>query len=620
MRTPTTLLSVLPIAVLAAACLIPATLPAQLATGYVQVDGQTPQAPQFDTSTEHLNAVVVSSIDGKPIARVLVTSLDRRLAVMTDSEGRFSFDYHRLVLPTGDPRTQLAGSSTPLRAYAGMGGNFGMGVNSVPLQFQVRKPGYITNTITLQIPSAKPDTTEPTLQLKIVPAGFILGHVDPDNGEPPPLGISVQLRRRMVQNGAAMWMTAAGAQVSASGEFRFADLAPGDYKLMTTAWTGSSASRLPRPDSVPGLTPIYYPDATDPEAAGLLHVGPAETVTARLTPRSTTFYRVTIPIAGAESSQGAGVTLQPDSSGLFLGFNSQAHEVEGYLPSGSYNARVTLFIRPAGGAPAPNPGGPMRMIGMGGQPQTSSALAHIEVGRAPVHLAPVTPLPGFEIPVSVRRDFTAQQNSPNGPNGPQFGHGGPAVFLNLTPVDSNGGGATLAPLQPGDSEDNLKLQNVTEGVYRVQVQSTMGGYVASATSGTTDLLRDPLTVTGAGSPFPIEIILRDDAASLTGSVEVNSTASSPSPSDGAPIYILGIPLDRPEGNPLFSFAMQQNQFQLGMIPPGHYLFLASHRQLFQDVEYRNPDVLRDLMTKGTAISLSAGQKAEIQLPLMPEEN
>jgi hypothetical protein len=616
MRTPTTLLSVLPVAVLAAACLVPAPLPAQFVTGSVQAQTPQAQAPQYDTNTEHLNAVVVGSIDGKPVARVLVTSLDRRLAVMTDSEGRFSFDYHRIVLPTADPRTQLGGS--PLRSYGMMGG-FPGGINSLPLQFQVRKPGYITNNVTLQIPTTKPDTTEPTLQLKIVPAGFILGHVDPDNGEPPPPGISVQLRRRTVQNGAAMWMSTSGAQVSATGEFRFADLAPGDYKLMTTAWTGPSA-RLPRPDSVPGLTPIYYPDATDPEAGGLLHVGPAETVTARLTPRSATFYRVTIPIAGAEASQGANVTLQPESSGLFLGFNSQSHEVEGYLPSGSYNARVTLYARPAGGASAPNPGGPMRMIGMSGQPQTSSAVAHIEVGRAPVHLAPVTPLPAFEIPVSVRRDFTTQQNSSNGPNGQRFGHGGAPVFLNLTPVDSNGAGATLAPFGPDASEDNLKLQNVTEGVYRVQVQSTTGGYVASATSGTTDLLRDPLTVTGAGSPFPIEIILRDDAASLTGSVQLTSTASSSSPADSAPIYILGIPLDRPEANPLFSFAMAQNQFQLGMIPPGHYLFVASHHQLFQDVEYRNPDVLRDLMTKGTSINLSARQKAEIQLPLMPEEN
>ncbi len=616
MRTPTSLLSVFPVAVLAAACLAPGPLPAQFVTGYVQGEGQPPQVqvpqaqtPQFDTTTEHLNAVVVSSSDGKPVARVLVTSGDRHLAVMTDSEGRFSFDYRRIVMPTADPR---ANPSAQIGAFAA---NFGVGRNSITLQFQLRKPGYIGNSVTLQIPSVKPDTSEPTLQLKIVPAGYILGHVDPDNGQPPQPGISVQLRRRTVQNGTAMWLPNGGAQVSASGEFRFANLSPGDYKLMTTAWTEPSTRQL-LPDSVPGLTPIYYPDTTDPEAAGVLHVGPSETVNARLTPRFTTFYRVTIPIAGSGPAQGANVTFQPESSGLFLGFNAQAHAVEGYLPPGSYNARITLYAPPTGGS-APNPGGPIRMIGIAGQPRASSALAHIEVGRAPVQLAPVTPLPGFEIPVTVRRDFTAQLNTPNRP---QSAHAAPSVFVNLAPVGSNAGGAMLAPLQPGDNPDDLKLQNVTEGVYRVQVQPTTGGYVASASSGTTDLLRDPLIVTGAGSPFPIEVVLRDDAASVTGTVQPNSTASSPSPADGAPIYILGIPLDRLEANPLFSFAMVQNQFQLGMIPPGNYLFLASHRQLFQDVEYRNPDVLRDLMTKGTSITLSGGQKAEIQLPLLPEEN
>jgi len=103
---------------------------------------------------------------------------------------------------------------------------------------------------------------------------------------------------------------------------------------------------------------------------------------------------------------------------------------------------------------------------------------------------------------------------------------------------------------------------------------------------------------------------------------------------------MGISLDRPEAEPSQSVAMgqgtslpesvslglglsmQPNQFMMPNLAPGRYLMLASRDQLFQTVEYRNPDVLKDLLSKGTVITVSSGQKASIQIPLMagiPEE-
>ena len=86
---------------------------------------------------------------------------------------------------------------------------------------------------------------------------------------------------------------------------------------------------------------------------------------------------------------------------------------------------------------------------------------------------------------------------------------------------------------------------------------------------------------------------------------------------------MAIPLDQPESNPLQSAVMGQGQFRLGAIPPGRYLFVASRRNNFQamsqELEYRNPGVLRDLTAKGTIVTLSAAQKANIQITLLPEE-
>jgi hypothetical protein len=244
-------------------------------------------------------------------------------------------------------------------------------------------------------------------------------------------------------------------------------------------------------------------------------------------------------------------------------------------------------------------------------------------------VAPVTTVPAADIPVNVHRDFTNPQSDPArqpmrlgaGGNGQQM----PPVSLYLESADTNQGtGAGLAPIGPDDPADSLKLQNVTQGVYYVRVQSTMGGYVASASCGTTDLMHDPLTIGAAGSACPIEVTLRDDPASVTGSIVTGAVPQSPqSPADASPIFIMGIPLDQPESNPLQSAVMGQGQFRLGAVPPGRYLFVASRRNVFQDMfqnlEYRNPDVLRDLTAKGTVVTLSAGQKAEIQVPLLPEE-
>jgi hypothetical protein len=479
--------------------------------------------------------------------------------------------------------------------------------------------------VTLSLPAVQPDTPEPTLQVKIAPAGTIIGHVEPDGGDLP-TAISVQLHRKAIQNGAATWQQMSGAQINSRGEFRFADLAPGDYKLSTSAWTSPDAYRAAKPDSVPGLTPAFYPDAADLNSAGIVHVGPAATVAVTLVPHATTFYCVTIPVAGSEGVQGANIMLLPNSAGFNLGYNSQDHELEGFLPPGAYNARVTTYAPMAAG-PAAAPGGNagLRMIGFAGQPRQSTALVHFNVGHGPVHVGPVTPLPAVDVPVNIHRDFT----NPQPEAGPQVvaqfnGQRFPPVSLYLESVDTNqGNGANLAPIGPDDPEDSLKLQNVTPGVYRVRVQPTRGGYVASATCGTTDLMRDPLTIAAAGSGCPIEVTLRDDSASVTGTIATGALPQSPQNStDAGIIFIMGIPLDQPESYPVQSAVMGQGQFRLGAVPPGRYLFVASQRDIFQnmfqDLEYRNPDVLRDLTAKGAVVTLSAGQKANIQVPLLPE--
>ncbi len=503
---------------LAALCLAPAPLQAQAPPQYVLGGNQPPDNnPQPDYATDHYTAVVVSLLDGKPVPRVLVTSGDRRFAALTDYQGRISFDYRRIVQSTTDPR----------KAIPGLFG-FGLygGPQTMPIQFQIRKPGYVSNMVVLYLPAVPPDTPQPPLQLKIVPAGIIIGHVDPDN-DAAPVPLQVQLYRKSIQNGIATWNTAAGAAVKPSGEFRFPDLQPGDYKLGTAAWTSPAPQRPPL-DSVPGLKPSFYPDAATLDSAGILHVGPAETVTARLVPHAATFYHVTIPIAGADEAAGASVMLLSDSTGLNISFNSQDHALEGYLPTGSYTADVITFTRnpPSSAHPArrtracPARAQPAPRTPPLPSPTSRSAALRSTVRPSPHHPPPISPSTSTaNSPTRTPPGLTTSESSLRSRPGAGQVQRMPAVSVFLQPLASNrGSSANLAPVLPGDPDDNLKLQNVTEGVYHVNVQSMQGGYVASATCGTTDLLRDPLTVGASGSAFPIVVTLRDDAASVTGSI------------------------------------------------------------------------------------------------------
>ena len=546
---------------------------------------QSPQQNPFQnipSVTVHLQGVVVSSADGKAVARALVTSGDQRFAAFTDWQGHFSFDY---ILPASSAASQrLPG----LMQMAQM------------LQFSVRKPGYVNDSVRLRVPAMDPNGPAPVLQLKITPCSTITGHMSVESGEPPK-GLFVQLRKRTVQDGEARWTNRGGALIDERGDFRFSGLEPGDYKLMTNDWAPLNAMRQQHLESVRGLLPAFYPDASSLAEATPIHVGAGETVTANLSPHAATFYYVLIPVGGLDATRRIGVSLYPEETGFTIGVDSTGHSIDGFLPSGSYTVRINSFAStPQATQGAPEPSG----------------FAHFQVSSAPVTGPAVTISPGAEIQVNVTRDFSNQQNTQNAYPDPrtQQRRQPASVYLSLQPVD--GGNVVGMPGQPDQQGDSFTLRSVPEGVYRVTINA-MQGYAASATAGNTDLLREPLTV-GSGATVPsIQITLRDDPARLSARVITGQPAQGQQ-EDADPVFVMCIPLDHPQGQAISGNWSPQWGFQAPQLPPGRYLLLASREQLFNTVEYRNPDALRDLMSEGTVVTLSAGQKAEADIPLMAQ--
>ena len=89
----------------------------------------------------------------------------------------------------------------------------------------------------------------------------------------------------------------------------------------------------------------------------------------------------------------------------------------------------------------------------------------------------------------------------------------------LQPAEDFDSGDSPPFVQPRKPNDNdLVLENVRPGRYWLKVDPSRG-YVASAVAGSADLLRQPLVVGPGGASLPIEIVLRDDGATIEGTVE-----------------------------------------------------------------------------------------------------
>jgi hypothetical protein len=550
-----------------------------------QIQPVQPDTSEPALTVEHLDAVVVSSLDGKPVARVLVTSPDRRMAVLTDSEGRFSFDLRRPASAQGESHVFSSWPPTPVGSPA---------ASNMLLTFMLRKPGYINGNVLLHLPAAKPDTSEPPLQLKIVPAATLTGHLDPDSGDLPEHS-SVQLRRKQIQDGAAVWTPSGGAPVDSRGQFRFANLEPGDYKLLAPAYSPQFNPGGHTPDSVTGFLPAFYPNTDTLAAAQTIHLGPGDSATANLAFHNATFYRVAIPVTGLPENSGFQINLQPQIDGLYLSINEGT--ASGYLPGGDYDLQLTANV------PGPTP----NVV-----PSQLSAAVHLHIAGRPVQMEPIALHPGLELPIVVRRELT---NPP-----PETDRQYPfSLWVNLQPSDPSANTPLMAPMTPGKDDSGLKIENLTAGTFRVQVAPRLG-YAATVTSGSTDLLREPLRVSAASIPQPIEVTLRDDFATLTIHVPAGDPAQPPA-ADASEVFLLVIPLDRLQAQ---SFVVSwqdttQNQYTLPGIPPGRYLVLASRHPIAQNIEFRNEEVLHDLLSEGAAVTLSPSQKADVQVPFLPED-
>jgi hypothetical protein len=560
--------------------------------GRLSAQSTTPGIEQTDS----LRGTVVNSLTHEPINRALVFSPDSRFATMTDDRGHFEFTF-----PRGEDEmsARLAGGSDVRSLETS---RLQHARTNRPTMLMARKTGFLSRNNGqegFQIGPVQQDLT-----ISLLPEARIVGHVILPGSDGSDK-IQVELYRRQVREGREHWDPAGTATSRSDGEFRFAELSAGSYKLLTHELLDRDPLTFNPRGQLFGYPPVYYPAAPDFATASIIRLSPGETFQAKVSPAKREYYPVKMGVANAPAGLQTGIQVWPqghEGPGYSLGYNAGDQLIEGSLPDGAYTVQVTTY-------------GPNAMTGM----------LNITVSGAALSGPAVMLLPNSSITVSVKEEFQHADTVPHGTltfgvrGVPENGRRPNYLQVTLLPAEEFGF-APSASLRPptGPEDDSLVIENVHPGRYRVHVNTSIG-FASSITSGGTDLQRQPLVVGLGGSTPPIEITVRDDGAQVEGTIEGTTSTEVRGAGFNSPAQLLGnvyfVPMADSGGQFSETWVSPDGKFQFQQLPPGAYRVLAFDRQQ-PDLEYASDGVMGQYDSKTKVIRVVSGQKEHLRLSLI----
>jgi hypothetical protein len=538
-------------------------------------------------SDNTIRGIVINSVTHEPIPRALVSSPDNRFAALTNGDGRFEFTF---------PRADGSGDSGSV-PNPGAPGRPRFGSNR-PSTLMARKPGFLSDPNGQGQPSRNDASEDMTLML--TPEGLIVGSVVLPTAEAPD-PIRLQIYRRQLQDGRARYIPAGGAQSASDGQFRFANLVAGTYKLLTQELldrdqrSGDPFAEDSR-EPLFGYPPAYYQNAPDFGSASTIQLAAGQVQNADISLSRQPYFRVKVPVivsASDAGEQGVGGEVNANGRkgpGFSLGYNNRDHAIEGMLPSGTYT--VEASNRGAHGLSG------WQTITVKGEPGDSRMI----VGPG------LALLPNASIRVLVREEFTSDRNRTESPR-----H---YLSVNLESADDFAVGRNFSA-RDALGDDSLVIDGATPGNYWVQVHSSRG-YVAAIRSGNLDLLRQPMTVGAGGGASAIEVTVRDDTAEISGTVDgIAATGPGGGSANTGPTraHVYFIPLAESGGQYSEASVRTDGSFVSQGLAPGAYRVLAFDR-VQTDLEYRNPEAMQAYESKGPTVRVVGGQKERVELPLI----
>jgi hypothetical protein len=434
---------------------------------------------------------------------------------------------------------------------------------------EVRKPGFYASlepglqSIMLQ----GVQLTSP-ITLRLYPEALITGTITGPDGSPLSR-VFVSALNSVYNETGHQWLPSGHSFTNSRGEFRLA-VPPGDYRIATNF--------SPR---VGGTTNAVLPLAV-PSGQELIHMGSGTEQRFDLHPVVSQTYLVDVHI---ESSQERGFPnlLARSSDGSIFpvmvlhGEEAASGAMRVALPSGTFTLIASM-----------NRGEVMEYG------EANVTVADQNLSGLVLRMAPVAPIP---VQIVVDPGSTSDKAPPS----PQQ--------LGLTMQNAQAvqiGTASFFVMARGNQEASFRP---TPGVYRFTSRVTGSGwFIKSATYGTTDLLRENMTVTWGAGGSPIIVTVSNQTGGLQGSTRLKSTPASswidliPNSPSAVPFYA-----GRSSADGAFSFPA---------LPPGTYQVVSFESR--HSANYRDPSVLLPYATYVRSVTINAGNKATIDLDAVPD--
>lgn len=529
-------------------------------------------AQNLDSASGYtVRGTVLNEATEQPVARALVI-LGNEQAMLTGGDGTFSFD--NIAAGTYSLSIRKPG-------YGGLGG----GGRSM----MTPRPGGDSAVIYQPPSEVRVGPEMPDLTYRILPLAGISGHLTLSTADPAD-AMRISVYRRALEDGHPRWSMAAMARTRSDGSWRVADLAPGRYLVLTSAAIDGPADAGNSQVPVFGFPALYYPGVTDIGSAGVLVLRAGQQAQADMTLVRQRFYPVTIAVRGMPDTP---TSLEiTDSGGRATGLpvrlDRQTQLAHANVPNGTWSLIAHAFAS-----------------------TMQYGRTDFQVAGAPASLAiSVAPIPA--IPVIIHRDFTAADGSlPSSSSGP-----GMSLFLaSADDFASGGGGITPVQSQQDGDAAGYEVRIFQPGRFWVQTADYGPTYVASVTSGGTDLANTPLTVVPGSPPAPIEVTLRNDPGTIDGQLDTGA------PGGGAGItpraWIYAIPLFPTTGHVPEASLQSNGQFSMENLPPGSYRVIACDAP--QEIDFHSQEGLSAWTGKGKVVTVEAGGTANVELSLLHQD-
>jgi len=485
-------------------------------------------------ATYTVSGSVVNSVTGEPIPHALVQLVGRNGdAELTDADGHFEFD--GLSGARAGVVARKPGFFSELEASDGQG-------------------MFAPTRVALQA-----DT--PSVVVKLVPESVIFGHVT-SNGEPME-NVPVKLLRMHVFDGLRRWELSGNTTSDADGEFRIANLIPGTY---LAAFGPGSEGGTPMTGSTTrgrGYAEIFFPSAADLASAAPIELVAGQQFEADVSIKSGVMYRLSGTVSGYSPElpvtlmliTNAGETLP-----LQVAFNEKSGQFQAETSAGSYTLRAEQFA----------------------QESTSQADSPIAINSDTAGIRLVLQ-PAASIPVNVRTEVSDAHSK-------AMAQSGAPVSVRLTSSVPSFSALEYVSMPDGPPNHSQMIRDVDPGKYYADVSAQDPYYVQSAQCGGVDLLHDDLSIVAGSRVAPIEVVLRDDGGTVTGTVN----------NGDAPRGAVFLVSDR---NPRQTrMSPERGSFRFTAVAPGDYSVFAIDNG--RRLEYTNPEALAPYLAKAAHVTVS----------------